>query len=178
VRVVSNQSEADIRRNQTREDLAWPLRQLTANLLRIVRGAGKPHYLAHQLEACLKVLSAYVEAHGTLPPAHELSEILDPDKAFYDARPWIKENRQNMEQAPGEIEREDAMRAIRRGALQVAASMLLNQTPQQAMGDHEVSNGIRLQEDARAKNAAYYSDPKRRKRSLAETLEMLKRSKK
>ena len=42
MRLVSDQSEADMRRRETREALVWPLRDLTANLLRITKGAGKP----------------------------------------------------------------------------------------------------------------------------------------
>jgi hypothetical protein len=181
VRIVSSQSDDDIRRKQAREELVRPLRELTANLLRAAKGGGKPHYLPRQLNACLTAFAAYAEAHGTLPPAHEIFEILDPDKAFHDARPWIDENRKAMrqiaEEEAGETEREIAIGRIRRGALQAVASMLLDQLPQIRMGEHDIYEGIRQLEDARARNAAYNANPKRAKRTLDETLKMLKQLK-
>jgi hypothetical protein len=181
VRIVSSQSDDDIRRKRAREELVWPLRELTANLLRVAKGGGKPHYLPKQLNECLKAFGAYAEVHGTLPPAHEIFEILDPDNAFRDARPWVDENRKAMGEIAdgdtGETEREIAIGRIRRGALQAVASMLLDQLPQISMGEHDIYEGIRQLEDARAKNNAYYSNPKRAKRSLDETLKILKQSK-
>jgi hypothetical protein len=55
VRIVSDQSEEDMRRRDTRGGLVWPLRELTANLLRIANGAGKAVELMRQLRA-LRVL--------------------------------------------------------------------------------------------------------------------------
>jgi hypothetical protein len=82
MRVVSSQSEEKVRRKRARDDLVWPLRSLTANLLRIIRGSGKPHLLMKQMDACLNALGAFVEAHGSAPSAHEISKILDPDETF------------------------------------------------------------------------------------------------
>jgi hypothetical protein len=55
VRVVSNQSDEETRRRETRDGLTWPLRELTAKLMRIANGAGKPVELMRQLRA-LRVL--------------------------------------------------------------------------------------------------------------------------
>jgi hypothetical protein len=52
MRVVSAQSEADIRRRKAREALTWPLRELTANLLRIAKRGGRPSDLFNQMAAC------------------------------------------------------------------------------------------------------------------------------
>jgi hypothetical protein len=166
VRVVSSQSEADILRKRAADELVWPLRELTANLLRAAKGGGKPHELAHQLSRCLKAFAAYADAHGTVPPGPEIFDILDPEKAFHDARPWIDENRETMRQitdgATGEADREMAIELIRRGALQAVASMLLDQLPQIRMGEREIHEGIRLWQKAAAKSRAYYLGPKRK----------------
>jgi hypothetical protein len=181
VRIVSSQSDDEIRRKRAHDDLVWPLRELTANLLRAAKGGGKPHHLPKQLTACLKAFADCAEAHGALPAAHEIFEILDPDKAFHDARPWIDESRKATrkiaEGETGQTEREIAIGRIRRGALQAAASMLLDQLPQLRMGEQDIYEGIRLLGDARAKNAAYYSNSKRAKSTLDETLKVLKQSK-
>jgi hypothetical protein len=129
----------------------------------------------------LKAFAAYHEAHGSLPSGNEIASILDPDKAYRDARPWIDEWRKEFEKRgdvdPGAIEREDAMQLVRRGALQVVAAMLLDQSTQRATGDHELFKGIRLHEQAAEKTQAFYSNPKRRKISVTETLELMKKLK-
>jgi hypothetical protein len=55
MRVISSQSEAEICRRETGERLTYPLRQLTANLLRITRGAGKSYLLGNQLADCIEL---------------------------------------------------------------------------------------------------------------------------
>jgi hypothetical protein len=42
VPIVSENSEADIARHSALARVEWRLRELAANLLRIIRGAGKP----------------------------------------------------------------------------------------------------------------------------------------
>jgi hypothetical protein len=49
--------------------------------------------------------------------------------------------------------------------------MLPDQLPQVRMGKHDVYEGVRQLEDARARNAAYYSNPKRAKMALGRDLE-------
>jgi len=183
MRVVSCQSEAEIRRRKTREELAWPLRDLTANLLRITRGGGKPHLLAKQFKSCLNVFAAYADAHQALPSAELIFGILNPDETFLANRPWIEDMRAaarkiTNDEDVGQTEREQAMQRIRGGALQAAAAMLLDQLTQKSAGEKTIYEGIRLLDKARATSAAYYANPKRRKLTVDEALGLLKRPKK
>jgi hypothetical protein len=81
VHVVSSQSEEDMERRDTRNGLVWPLRELTANLLRIANGAGKPWELMKQLSACHEALRQYAEAHRHLPPEGMTYQVID--RVFY-----------------------------------------------------------------------------------------------
>jgi hypothetical protein len=175
MRVVSSQSEEKVRRKRARDDLVWPLRSLTANLLRIIRGSGKPHLLMKQMDACLNALGAFVEAHGSAPSAHEISKILDPDETFRRHRPWIEETKRarRTDDDTGEESRADALRLIRRGALQAAASMLLNQLPQFSTGENDMYEGIfQLEKIKVAKRAKYRG---RSRTSVDEILRALKK---
>jgi hypothetical protein len=153
VRIVSDQSEDDIRRRDTRRGLVWPLRELAANILRIVNGAGKPWELSDQFRACHDAIREYVEAHDALPPDYEVQEILDCDRAWHRIRPGAEERRAEEPklekwQDDSEIEREIALRLIRKGALQMVASRLLQQIPQQGRGEQDLHNGMRMLERA------------------------------
>jgi hypothetical protein len=176
MRLVSNQSEDEVRFKKARDQLTWPLRDLTANLLRIARGAGRPEALKQQLEACLDVLVAFEQAHG-IASAHVIRhEILDPDEAWRAARPRVEEGRQYPNYADEEAERDDALRTIRRGSLQAVASMLLNQQPQYSTGENEMYDGISRLERVRAARRARYRKISRA--VLDQKLKVLKKSKK
>jgi hypothetical protein len=109
---------------------------------------------------CLTALKEYADAHGALPSEQEIHDILDCDLAWKQFRPWIKERREEVAEAFGRVdddslwEREQAMKLIRKGALQVTASMLLDQGPQVSMGESDISAGIRLLQEARARARA------------------------
>ena len=89
LKLVTENTDPELERNRTREDLKWPLRELAANMLRMVRGAGKPSLMTKQLVECPDAMTAYKEAHGSLPPAKLIQHMLDPDAAFLEYRPWM-----------------------------------------------------------------------------------------
>jgi hypothetical protein len=96
-----------------------------------------------------------------MPDDQTIQAILDPDLTQQEYRPWIKENRAKFAErwrASGDMDRIEASRLIRRGALQSVASMLLDQLTQQRSGESEISQGMRLMEAAKGK-----SDPTIRK---------------
>lgn len=166
MRVVSSQTEADIKRRETAEALTLPLRELAANVMRLAKHGGHPLRLLPQLEACLGVLQNYVAAHRYLPDTQLIHDIFDCDLALTQHRPWLAERRREMAEFTGErdtasSDREEAMQLIRHGALQVAASMLVNQLPQQRMGEQDISTGIRLMQQARTKQLQHRTDPKK-----------------
>lgn len=133
MRIVSKQSEEEIRKRRTAEALAPVMRQLTANLLRIVRGSGSPKYIRHQLENCIRAIEAYEKAHKSAPDAL-FRRALDCDAAQVEFRPWIKKLKKT--------NRDEALKSIRRGSLQIAASMLVDTYAQQTAGESEVYKGI------------------------------------
>lgn len=149
-----------LRRDVASEALLWPLRELVANLLRIAKRGGRPVYLVRQLADCSAALKEYADAHGALPSEQEIHDILDCDLAWEQHRPWIRERRQEVAEAFGRVDDdrlskcEEAMKLIRKGALQATASMLLGQSPQISMGESDINEGIRLLEEARAKARA------------------------
>jgi len=138
MRLVIDQSGEDIRRLNTRRALVWPLRKLTANLLRIANGAGSPLELMKQLRDCHEALRQYAEAHtNALPSDYEIQEILDCDRAWREIRPGPLETQPEVPKPKDHdfwIEREMALRLIRKGVLQIVASRLLHHIPLQGEG--------------------------------------------
>ena len=153
MRVVSEQSEEEIRRRKTREALAPRLRVLAANMLRVVRGAGKPLELLRQMEACSAAIRDYAEAHGCLPSVQLFNQMLDCESTWREYRPWIEEDRKKFEAewaASGETDRKDAIRKIRNASLQATASMLLDQSTQLSVAENDMCAGVDMFEKARS----------------------------
>jgi hypothetical protein len=121
---TSAQRAADIELNNALIDLA-------ANLIRVVRGAGKSYQVGRDMAAGVRAYERYHQAYGHWPPSWEVSGILRLERAEYDD--------------------DRATYTICRGALQIVASALLGQRPQRAAGETEVAEGIRYWEAARAR---------------------------
>src|SRR4051812_22530158 len=77
VELISSNSEKDIAKRRALEDVRANLLQLTANLLRIARGAGKGYDVAPQVLDLLKAFTDYRTAAGHLPSDWEISRMLD-----------------------------------------------------------------------------------------------------
>jgi hypothetical protein len=68
LRVVSEQSEANIRKQRVHDQLTRDLRRFAANFLRMTSGSGKPLDLLPQMERLAATIRAYADAHdGALP---------------------------------------------------------------------------------------------------------------
>lgn len=106
------------------------LRELTANLLRVTRGAGRPEDILLQTTTLMASFAAYREARGSYPPADEIATALRlesvPDGADEGWSEW-----------------DGAVRVMVRGALQIAAADLLSQPPQARAGRKELFAGYR-----------------------------------
>jgi hypothetical protein len=145
-RVVSEQSEADIAKSRSRDGLDYPLRALAANIIRIVRGAGQPHYLIHHLAEVRKAFDAYQVAHGHVPPGHEVQSVLSYKDEWDRAYPGIASGRAD----DLDYELEHADRQMVRGALQLVASLLIDETHlQQDHGEQQLHRGADLRHEAR-----------------------------
>ena len=123
--VVSNNEQqiasAEKREAQERaaRRLRSALRSHAANLIRVVRGAGKPHEVGKECSAIIEALHGYHEACGYWPLPEIISQALDIDRPV----DWGK--------YPAEGLRLEAHEAIVRGSLQVAASRLAGQRTQE-----------------------------------------------
>lgn len=133
MRVVSENSEHDIQRERARQDIVWPLKELAANVIRVVRGAGKPHEIASQAGRVVLAFEAYHDVVGHYPPGHEIQDAIN---IRYHSEQW-------------ETDDVDwAVDQIIQGSLQVAASRVLAQNTQEAAGERELKDGVRSMEKA------------------------------
>jgi hypothetical protein len=132
LRIVTTTSDREVARRRALPEVRGALQHLVSNLLRVVRGAGRPHEIFEQNLAVLKAMEAYRTEVGVWPSADEISEILS-----FDARPDTF-----AEQSPIERERSYAERSVMKGALQAVASSLIGQRTQETAGESEMYDGI------------------------------------
>lgn len=146
LQLVAENSQGEIDANWAQQDVDRALVELAANVIRVVRGAGKPHQLLGQCADVVNAAVAYREAAGMLPSPFSLAESirLRHEGFEYDDHFWL--------------ERQISKRLMIDGALQVAASKLLGQHLQIRRGEDEMDRGIRnlerAKEDLRKKRAA------------------------
>ena len=153
LKVVSSQTDSELRRKNAEFELTYPLRALAANLMRIVRGAGDPDQIPDQLVQALKRYEKHVKEAGSLPKPKVVRRILDPETAMIEARPWIEVKDQETVDylnRTGMAERQEAEELMRKGTLQMSASMLLGQHTQSIAGEHQMYEGHHLMRDALA----------------------------
>jgi hypothetical protein len=124
------------------------LRELAGNILRVVRGAGRSYEIGRQAQDLIEALHAYRDAVGQFPASEAI------DAALHIETPDEQLNQMDDEQEMVVTARQ----AIIRGALQIAASRLLGQRTQEAVGYSEMLNGARdmekLREERRQRSAA------------------------
>lgn len=160
LRVVSSQTSTQIERKQAESDLAYPFRILAANVLRTVRGAGRPDELPAMMLHCLDVLEKYRKVVGHYPKPKIYRRFLNLDAPYFDPNKWandreLEANKQlSMSGYPERIKGE---LMIHRGALQVAASRLLGQHTQEVLGEHEMFQGVHLLKDSLVVSSFYWN---------------------
>lgn len=159
LKVVTSQTDSELRRKNAETELKYPLRELAANLIRIVRGAGDPDQLPDQLVQTLKFYEKHVKATGGVPKPKVVRKMLDPEEAMIEARPWTEiTNPEEIEalNRSGMAERQEAEELMRKGGLQITASMLLGQHTQSIAGEHEMYRGHHLMHDALAVDSLHW----------------------
>lgn len=132
MRVAADHSDAELARRRVMADVSHAVRDLASNLMRVVRGAGKPHDIFRQAHTLAEAFVRYHEATGLVVAADELSTMLsiEGDPQFADHFSGL------------ERDRLDAGQCVIQGALQVAASRLLNQKTQETVGQQEMFEGM------------------------------------
>ncbi len=143
------QSPKEVRQELARDQLDYALRELTANLLRIVRGAGMPHRIGVDLGALRQAVHEYKRAHGDWPSPKVLVEILRFESGIAELQGRRSQAEIDAMEERGLFDRMDAEYEICRGALQIVASDLLGQRIQKIAGQKELYEGIRNLQAAR-----------------------------
>ena len=132
MRVVAENTDTDVARRRATIEVSSALIEMTANLMRVVRGAGKPDDIVRQIQALGQALSDYHKATGMMPAPDVLAEILS-----------IEHEQQMISHLSGpQLDRLDAQQSVVRGALQVAASRLLGQKTPESVGRQEMDEAI------------------------------------
>ena len=144
---MSKNSEAELaqerKQEETRQAMArvrLALVDLTANLLRVMRGSGKSNYLGAQACEFLQALNAYEEIAGFYPDSWSLENVLSIQRE------------PSARLSADELLKHEAEATMLQGALQVVASRLLGQLTFQRRGEKELYDGIRLLDEHRKEN--------------------------
>lgn len=146
MRVVSDNSEKDRARREAEAKLSSALRDLTANLFRITRGAGKGYEVLHQLRGLSDATIGFRDTFGHGPPSDLFNEALQ-----------IHDDLTNYSDDNFRFARIKQITVD--GALQYAASQLLRQPTHARRGESEMYDGMRGYAD--------YINEKRREADLS-----------
>ena len=134
IHLASDKSDADYARERAEEEVLWALRELTANLMRVTRGAGKPWQIVHEAARFIEAVAAYRDVCPSGFPDFTSLQV--------DTKPLSRLKGADLYRAMGEEQ-------VVRGALQITASRILDQATQRAAGHHEMYDGLRAIEEAR-----------------------------
>ena len=133
VRLASENSETELERKRFSREATSALVELTANLMRITRGAGNPSRLLAQTLSFLEPAAAYYRDHPDAALDFELTKALR--SVFEEGAPPSQSEEAAL--------RKDAENLMLLGALQIIASRLLGQKAQERAGETQMSQGYR-----------------------------------
>lgn len=160
IKVVSSQTHTDVEREQTLGDFKWAARELAANVLRLVRGGGKAYEIPENIDNLYHAMARYREVHHAYPSQYEWNRALHANKAWSELRPrWDPDNINFKDMDEGDrlaFDQMIAISGIRDGMLQMAASMLIHQVPQQAAGEREFYQSFHELVDLRERSRKHY----------------------
>lgn len=130
---VAQSKPSDQEVQWARDAYSYALRALTANLLRVVAGAGKPHQVVEDAATFIHRFMDYQPHMNWSERVDGASEILA-----------VREEHRGFDGWKSYEAKED----IIVGALRIAASRLLGQSTQEAAGETKMAHGIRQREEA------------------------------
>jgi len=129
--VVAENSDRDIQRRLAWEKAEAALVELTANILRVVRGAGRPYSIGNECAQVAIAFQEYQSVAGQWPSSFEISKAIEfAEDPFRDG---ISDEQFNLEVARN---------LIIRGGLQFVASQMLAQNLQKRAGEREMTTGF------------------------------------
>jgi len=149
MRIVTRTSEKELAMRRAADLISREVVELTANLVRIGRGGGRPQDIERQLRELLRGVDAFRSAasHGPEPEVYA-----DGLRHAWD-RTDVRSGDDDVD------EFHYAEKRVVRGALQVFASRLLGQNTQIQTGHNEMFDGIIEIEHLREKNRARMRSP-------------------
>ena len=136
------QEAAERAEERARSIVSWRLPDLTANLIRVARGAGKPYELEEQAARFVEACGEYREQVGRGVSSEDVQSMLRVREDLSHDRKWT----------PEQYAWNDGEESMIAGALQMAGSRLLGQKTQEARGNSEMFDGLRILEREREKN--------------------------
>lgn len=158
--VVAENTRQQVDANIMQEQVDYALRELAANIIRVVRGAGRPDDIIDQCNEVLKAAIEYHDKTQRFVPYHSVAAALRLEREEID----------DYHSYFGQ--RKLAIRRMVKGSLQIAASSLLKQLTQIHMGESELDDGYReleslceerrKQREAEARASRVAATPKRK----------------
>jgi hypothetical protein len=170
--VIESGGPAGRDRRLAEQEFAFALREAAANMLRIVRGAGKPYALLEQMSDVVAAAVKVREVTGQLP-----MDILETVLHRESKTEAIQEKRRAGEidetsierwQDDGTFDKLESEDSIKAGVLQIIASQFVGQRTQECAGESEMRNGINEAFKARQK-ARQYRDARLRSSTVKTT---------
>lgn len=153
MRIVSETSAAELAKRAAEHGVSQALKQMAANLLRVIRGAGRPYQVGFDLAECVQAFTAYEAAFGHFPSDVSIARALDPGKSEEEGDwDWPPDGD---EETAYRWSRQRSRRDMRLAALQITASMLIGQKLQLARGEDDLDRGIARHEQAKQDIDAY-----------------------
>ncbi|KSV76681.1 hypothetical protein N182_24730 [Sinorhizobium sp. GL2] len=129
--VVAENTQQQINENWLLEALDYRLRELAANIIRVVRGAGRPDDVIDQCNGVLKAAIEY----------HDKTKRFVSDQSVAVALHLKPEHIRDYDSFQGQ--RQVALRKMVKGSLQLTASRLLDQRTQENRGESEMFEAFR-----------------------------------
>jgi hypothetical protein len=142
------------------QDFKNAVRAAAANMLRIIRGAGKPHELLIQLSDVVSAAVKVRDFTGYLPTDLMVTILQGESKT---EAIWERYRKGEIDKATidrwqedGTIDKAYAESSIQAGALQIIASRFVYQTLQERAGETEMRDGIKTAIAAKQKSKKYW----------------------
>jgi hypothetical protein len=86
MKLVSENSESDIKKRAASEEFEQKLEGLAINMLRVIAGAGEPARLLRDIHECALATREYRDVHSEYPSAFQIAKLLDLHT--YDREQW------------------------------------------------------------------------------------------
>jgi hypothetical protein len=147
--------DGQLQRDWVEEELSGVIRDVAANMLRIIRGAGKPYDLLRQIKTVVEVADRFQHLHQRFP-SDIIANILRLESEAETIIARVREgdgfSQSDVDRwlADGTFEKMWAEHTVLCGSLQIIASDLVGQTTQKTAGQREFRDGLREVERVRA----------------------------